>query len=238
MAGAAASAAFGAFGAAGFPAGFGARAEPVRAFGARAFGPAPAFNAPLPCAAAGGFFRLAAPAAFGACGAADFAAGFDARAEPVLAFGARAFGAEPALAFAARAFGEEPLFDFGARAFGSAPAFDAPLSCAAAGGFFRLVAPDFEGRAAVLEAAEALAAGLRGEAAFAGDFPAAADFLVAADFLAAAGFFSAVLPVTRAAGRGAAFSPPVRVLDDSAIFPVVATLASEGFGADERRRGN
>ena len=86
--------------------------------------------------------------------------------------------------------------------------------------------PDFDGRAAALGPAEVFAAAFREEEPFAGDF------------LAAAGFFSAVFSVTRAAAASAAaFSPPVRVLDGSAIFPVVATVVSEGIGAHERRRG-
>lgn len=139
-------------------------------------------------------------AAFGTRGVADFPADFDGRAESVRVLDARALGSVPAFAV---------VFPF-----------------AAAAGFFRLVVPDFEGRAAALGPAEVFAAAFREEEPFAGDF------------LAAAGFSAADSSVTRAAAASAvAFLPRVRVLDGSAIFPVVATVVSEGVGAHERRRG-
>ena len=142
--------------------------------------------------------------------------------DEVAAFGARGAAAFP-VDFGARA---ESVRALDARAFGSVPAFAVVFPFAAAAGFFRLVVPDFVGRAAALGPAEFFAGAFREEEPFAGDF------------LAVAGFSAAASSVTRAAAASAAaFLPRVRVLDGSAIFPVVATVVSEGVGAHERRRG-
>jgi len=100
----------------------------------------------------------------------------------------------------------------------------AGFALAAAAVFF-LPVPGFEGRAVV-----------RGPADFVPTVFREADPL-AVGFPATAGSSGEVFSVTRAAARAAAFSLPVLALDGSAIFPVVATVVSEGIGAHERRRG-